>query len=616
MKLLAFLLALGMASAAFAQPVIIPMSPSNINAGSGLAKSTTGNSITLSSTGSSGNFVTYNVSGTGSIATSGSGNFGGNLTVAGSTLFSGSYLLFSNSGSFVESSGGIVGDGYILGPTFSSRASGVQMFANGTSGNLLPGILCLSSSAVFGTGNYVTQAVLGTNLSYVGTNTSTGGTLNVGTATFGTGAYSATSTLVPYTGATGGVNLGSNFLNTSGTLGGGNFALAGTGTLGASGSSNTATTVVVNGALGFTAATQVLSASTGSINWNNSAKQKVTLWNTGGTSSIAFTAPTSGQTSLQLIIVQGSTASSVITFTGATIKWQGGTAYTPTNSAGAIDVISFLYDGTNYYGVPSTGFAGHWYDGGVKYACLFGILPVAFVLRRRRAAMLAVLLLYCQPSMAATNTFGFATSSAVQQGVIISNTYTSGPFLAASSGTVTQGLFWPGTSFATKRYQMALYVSSGTVLANASLVALSTSQSSSATATQSAVNALAMGGTVVSGSYYWPAFLSQSTAGVSQYYTLNQTGGSVCRWITGGTFGASNAFDTTPGSLALTLAGSASSWAVQYTVGGGTSATKNSLFFGTVRNELPRPPHISLLPDLAGQPAWTERRRWRVKDGW
>jgi hypothetical protein len=460
-----------------------------------------------------------------------------------------------------------------------------------SSGGATPSIsLAVATSAANGylaSGDWTTfnnkQSLLtaGTNI------TISSGTISAGTATFGTGAYTATSTLVPYTGATGGVNLGSNFLTTSGTLGSGNFALAGTGSIGVSGSTNAATSLVVNGALGFAAATQVLSTSNGAVNWNNSAKQKVTLWNTGGTSTIAFTAPTQGQTSLQLILVQGSTASSTVTFTGGTIKWAGGTAYTPTNSAGAIDVISFLYDGTNYYGVVSSGFAYNGQDN-LRFAWMTVLLPVAFVLRKRRTMIAGLFLLCCQQTSAATVVLGTSTSSATQATFSSGAVLISGPFHATSSGTVTKGDLWPGTAFSTKTFQLGLYASTtntttGTLLA----------QSATSSATQSQSNDVAMSAPIVSGSYYWIGARLSGTVIGSGYYKIPNAAYSVYSYTGTASYGT---MDSIIHGTSLVTAASTASWSVTYTV---ASSTRDANFFGTVRTfPKPTPPlRIAMMPE-------------------
>jgi hypothetical protein len=67
-----------------------------------------------------------------------------------------------------------------------------------------------------------------------------------------------------------------------------------------------------------------------------------------GACTYTFTAP-AGPASLVLKLVQDATGSRVATWP-ATVKWSGGTAPTLTTTANAIDIVTFYFDGTNYYG--------------------------------------------------------------------------------------------------------------------------------------------------------------------------------------------------------------------------------------------------------------------------
>ena len=58
---------------------------------------------------------------------------------------------------------------------------------------------------------------------------------------------------------------------------------------------------------------------------------------------------------LSLTIVQDRIGSRTITW--PPIKWAGGTAPALSKEAGAIDIVSLYYDGTNYFGMASLGFA-------------------------------------------------------------------------------------------------------------------------------------------------------------------------------------------------------------------------------------------------------------------
>jgi hypothetical protein len=81
------------------------------------------------------------------------------------------------------------------------------------------------------------------------------------------------------------------------------------------------------------------------IDWTLSNKAKTTLT---GAATISFTAPV-GPTNLILRLVQDVTGGRTVTWPAA-VKWVGGTAPTLATDPSAIDVVTFYYDGTNYYG--------------------------------------------------------------------------------------------------------------------------------------------------------------------------------------------------------------------------------------------------------------------------
>lgn len=84
------------------------------------------------------------------------------------------------------------------------------------------------------------------------------------------------------------------------------------------------------------------------VDWGLSNKQKSTLT---GNCTFTFTAP-AGPCSLILKLVQDATGSRTVVWPAA-VKWSGGTAPTLTTTASKIDLISFYYDGTNYYGTSA-----------------------------------------------------------------------------------------------------------------------------------------------------------------------------------------------------------------------------------------------------------------------
>lgn len=80
------------------------------------------------------------------------------------------------------------------------------------------------------------------------------------------------------------------------------------------------------------------------IDWGNGNKQKITLT---ANSTLTFTNP-SGPCNIVLKVVQDGTGSRTVTWDGD-VKWSGG-APTLSTGAGDIDILTFYFDGTNYYG--------------------------------------------------------------------------------------------------------------------------------------------------------------------------------------------------------------------------------------------------------------------------
>ena len=92
-------------------------------------------------------------------------------------------------------------------------------------------------------------------------------------------------------------------------------------------------------------------AATITPNAANGSVQKYTL--TGNITWNAFGTPVAGQ-SITMILVQDATGSRTLTSTG--IKWSGASK-TLSTAANSIDIATVYYDGTNYYGSLSKGFA-------------------------------------------------------------------------------------------------------------------------------------------------------------------------------------------------------------------------------------------------------------------
>jgi len=200
---------------------------------------------------------------------------------------------------------------------------------------------------VIGDGNFTGSLyVLGQNITaYIGVqNTSMInyiGTVNTSiTNTFGS--------YVPYTGASSNLDLGShNFTVDTNVL----YVDKENDNVGINTASPTAT-LDVNGSLGFTQQSTTGDGTT-TIDWTLGNKFKFTFG--AQIETFTFTAPNK-PCNLILVMVQDGTGSRTVTWPG-TVKWSGGTAPTLTTTGGGIDIASFYYDGTNYFGMTSLGFA-------------------------------------------------------------------------------------------------------------------------------------------------------------------------------------------------------------------------------------------------------------------
>ena len=92
---------------------------------------------------------------------------------------------------------------------------------------------------------------------------------------------------------------------------------------------------------------------TTTIDWGNGNKYQFTFGAQNDT--FTFTAPAKPGNFL-LKMIQDSTGSRTATWP-ASIKWVGGSAPTLSTAANSVDIISFYYDGTNYYGIGSLDFS-------------------------------------------------------------------------------------------------------------------------------------------------------------------------------------------------------------------------------------------------------------------
>jgi hypothetical protein len=95
------------------------------------------------------------------------------------------------------------------------------------------------------------------------------------------------------------------------------------------------------------------SSTAATIDWTTGNKQKIT---TTGNCTLTFKNP-SGACNLILKVVHTTNATAYTYTYPSTVKWTGGTKPATTNTSGAIDVIAFYFDGTNYYGAGSLNFS-------------------------------------------------------------------------------------------------------------------------------------------------------------------------------------------------------------------------------------------------------------------
>ncbi len=93
------------------------------------------------------------------------------------------------------------------------------------------------------------------------------------------------------------------------------------------------------------------SSTADTIDWTQGNKQKSTLT---GNCTYTFTTPGS-TTSLVFKLVQDATGSRTVTWPAA-VHWSGGTAPTLTTTANKVDIITFYYDGTTYFGNSTLNF--------------------------------------------------------------------------------------------------------------------------------------------------------------------------------------------------------------------------------------------------------------------
>ena len=107
--------------------------------------------------------------------------------------------------------------------------------------------------------------------------------------------------------------------------------------------------------IGFTQQTVTYDSGTTTCDWGNGNKA-IMAFGAGNITTFAFTNPPK-PSNLLLKIVQDGVGGRTVTGWDADIKWVGGTAPTLSTGANAIDILSFYFDGTNYFGTASLNFS-------------------------------------------------------------------------------------------------------------------------------------------------------------------------------------------------------------------------------------------------------------------
>ena len=106
--------------------------------------------------------------------------------------------------------------------------------------------------------------------------------------------------------------------------------------------------------IGFTQQAFTATDATTTIDWKLGNKFEFTFDDESQT--FTFTAPTNPCNLLLKLIQDGVTGSYTVTWPG-TVMWAGGTAPTLSTAVDSIDIVSFYWDGTNYFGVCSLDFS-------------------------------------------------------------------------------------------------------------------------------------------------------------------------------------------------------------------------------------------------------------------
>jgi len=106
--------------------------------------------------------------------------------------------------------------------------------------------------------------------------------------------------------------------------------------------------------IGFTQQTVSYNSTTTTVDWKLSNKASMTF-GAGNIGTFAFTNPTN-PCNVLLMLIQDGTGSRTVTAWDADILWASGSAPTLSTAANAVDIVTFYWNGTKYYGVASLDF--------------------------------------------------------------------------------------------------------------------------------------------------------------------------------------------------------------------------------------------------------------------
>ena len=119
-------------------------------------------------------------------------------------------------------------------------------------------------------------------------------------------------------------------------------------------SSSPSFAAVTTGLYNRAAVTAATPSSAFTVDWSSNHAHKVTI--TGANLDVTFTNP-AAPCDLTLYVVQGDGDDTIDWSNEADILWPGGVAPTLSTGSGEVDIVTFKWDGTSYYGVANYDFS-------------------------------------------------------------------------------------------------------------------------------------------------------------------------------------------------------------------------------------------------------------------